>query len=90
MFGDDESIEGKAFTGAEFDALSPAQQYEAVKNAKLFARVEPTHKSKIVEILQAQGEISAMVWSFSMAYKYTLESYFCARYSMTSHRLVTV
>ena len=63
VFGDNESIDGKAFTGAEFDALSSDQQYEAVKHAKLFARVEPTHKSKIVEILQAQGEISAMVSS---------------------------
>ena len=29
--------------------------------ARLFARVEPAHKSKIVEFLQAEGEISAMV-----------------------------
>ena len=29
--------------------------------SRLFARVEPAHKSKIVEYLQAEGEISAMV-----------------------------
>merc|ERR1712166_313093 len=32
----------------------------ACKNAKIFARVEPRHKSDIVEILQPQGEIVAM------------------------------
>jgi len=32
-----------------------------VRNARLFARVEPAHKSKIVSYLQADGEISAMV-----------------------------
>ncbi len=61
MFGADEDVTGKAFTGAEFDALSEDDQQKAVSRAKLFARVEPTHKSKIVSILQQQGEISAMV-----------------------------
>ena len=62
MFADDEDITGKAFTGAEFDALSVEDQKKAVAHAKLFARVEPTHKSKIVEYLQEAGEISAMVF----------------------------
>jgi len=60
VFGEDEEIEGKAFTGREFDDLSPADQANAVRNARLFARVEPAHKSKIVGYLQADGEISAM------------------------------
>ena len=47
--------------GREFDDLSPTEQANAVRNARLFARVEPAHKSKIVEYLQADGEISAMV-----------------------------
>lgn len=61
VFGENESTEGKSFTGREFDDLSPEEQREACLNGRLFARVEPTHKSKIVEYLQAEGEISAMV-----------------------------
>jgi Ca2+ transporting ATPase len=60
VFGEEESIEGKAFTGREFDDLTPENQAIAVRNARLFARVEPAHKSKIVGYLQADGEISAM------------------------------
>jgi len=61
VFSDTESVEGKAFTGREFDDLSEMEQANAVRNARLFARVEPAHKSKIVSYLQADGEISAMV-----------------------------
>ncbi|VDK44717.1 unnamed protein product, partial [Cylicostephanus goldi] len=46
--------------GREFDDLPPEQQSEACRHAKLFARVEPAHKSKIVDILQSHGEITAM------------------------------
>jgi len=61
VFGESESTDGKAFTGREFDDLSTDDQAKAVRNSRLFARVEPAHKSKIVEYLQADGEISAMV-----------------------------
>lgn len=54
------TISGKAFTGREFDDLPPEQQSDACRRAKLFARVEPAHKSKIVEFLQSHGEITAM------------------------------
>jgi Ca2+ transporting ATPase len=60
VFNETETTEGKAFTGREFDDLSPDEQAKAVRHARLFARVEPAHKSKIVEYLQADGEISAM------------------------------
>ena len=50
-----------SYTGREFDELPPEDQRAAVMRARLFARVEPAHKSKIVEYLQAEGEISAMV-----------------------------
>ncbi|TKR78172.1 hypothetical protein L596_019024 [Steinernema carpocapsae] len=60
LFGEEEDTTGKAFTGREFDDLPPEQQSEACRRAKLFARVEPSHKSKIVEYLQSHGEITAM------------------------------
>lgn len=60
IFGEDEDTTGKSFTGREFDDLSPFAQKEAVLKAKLFARVEPAHKSKIVEYLQKNGDITAM------------------------------
>ena len=61
VFDDGESTEGKSFTGREFDDLEPEQQAAAVRMAKLFTRVEPSHKSKIIEYLQAEGEVTAMV-----------------------------
>ncbi|CAH1801315.1 unnamed protein product [Owenia fusiformis] len=60
IFGESESTEGLAFTGREFDDLSQDEQRQVVTRARLFARVEPAHKSKIVDHLRAQGEISAM------------------------------
>jgi Ca2+ transporting ATPase len=60
LFGEDEETTGKSFTGREFDDLSPEAQSDACRQAKLFARVEPAHKSKIVEFLQSHGEITAM------------------------------
>ncbi len=50
----------KAFSGREFDDLSVEEQSEACRHAKMFARVDPAHKSKIVEYLQSHGEITAM------------------------------
>ncbi|KIH64426.1 calcium-translocating P-type ATPase, SERCA-type [Ancylostoma duodenale] len=60
LFTETEDTTGLAFTGREFDDLPPEQQSEACRRAKLFARVEPAHKSKIVDILQSHGEITAM------------------------------
>ncbi|GAB1608058.1 sarcoplasmic/endoplasmic reticulum calcium ATPase 1 [Argonauta hians] len=60
VFTENESTAGLAFTGREFDDLPPEEQRAAVMRSRLFARVEPAHKSKIVEFLQAEGEISAM------------------------------
>jgi Ca2+ transporting ATPase len=60
VFEDHEDTEGKAYTGREFDDLNPDQQFQACLNARLFARVEPAHKSKIVEYLQSNGDVTAM------------------------------
>merc|ERR1711887_486825 len=60
IFEEDESTEGLAYSGREFDDLSPHEQKVAVAKARMFARVEPFHKSKIVEYLQQMKEITAM------------------------------
>jgi Ca2+ transporting ATPase len=60
VFGEDEDTTGKSYSGREFDDLPLSEQKQAVARARLFSRVEPAHKSKIVEFLQAQNEISAM------------------------------
>lgn len=61
IFGEDDDVSSMAYTGREFDDLSPAAQRDAVVKARCFARVEPSHKSKIVEYLQSYDEITAMV-----------------------------
>ncbi|KFD47377.1 hypothetical protein M513_11740 [Trichuris suis] len=60
LFEENEVTQDLSFTGREFDDLSPEQQSLACRRARLFARVEPAHKSKIVEFLQSHGEITAM------------------------------
>lgn len=60
IFGEHEDLKGKSYTGREFDALSEKDKVKAAMNASLFSRTEPTHKSKLVEILQAAGHVVAM------------------------------
>lgn len=60
IFEEDEDTTGMSYSGREFDDLPIEEQRRAVQRARLFSRVEPAHKSKIVEFLQADGEISAM------------------------------
>ncbi|KAG0429650.1 hypothetical protein HPB47_023430 [Ixodes persulcatus] len=60
VFTEDEDTTGMSYSGREFDDLPIEEQRRAVQRARLFSRVEPAHKSKIVEFLQADGEISAM------------------------------
>ncbi|KAL0979539.1 hypothetical protein UPYG_G00186340 [Umbra pygmaea] len=60
ILSEEDDVDKMAFTGREFDDLSPQAQRDAVTNARCFARVEPSHKSKIVEFLQGFNEITAM------------------------------
>jgi len=60
IFTEEERTEGIAYSGREFDDLSASEQKMAVANSRMFARVEPFHKSKIVEYLQSMKEITAM------------------------------
>lgn len=47
-------------TGAEVAALDAAQLREVVRDAAVFARVDPAQKLRIVQALQARGEVVAM------------------------------
>ncbi|XP_065891297.1 calcium-transporting ATPase sarcoplasmic/endoplasmic reticulum type-like isoform X2 [Dysidea avara] len=60
VFDNKDDCKGTSFSGREFDEMTREEQQKACKNAKLFSRVEPSHKSKIVEYLQDEGDISAM------------------------------
>ncbi|XP_068124608.1 sarcoplasmic/endoplasmic reticulum calcium ATPase 3 [Hyperolius riggenbachi] len=60
IFSESEDITDKAYTGREFDDLPLEKQRDACRSARCFARVEPAHKSKIVEYLQSFNEITAM------------------------------
>ncbi|KAJ3072903.1 hypothetical protein HDU98_002657 [Podochytrium sp. JEL0797] len=60
VFSATESVEGKSYTGREFDDMTDAEKHEAVQRASLFSRTEPTHKSELVDLLKEQGEIVAM------------------------------
>ena len=49
-----------AITGAEIDALDAAAFADAVRKTSVYARVAPAHKLRIVDALQADGNIVAM------------------------------
>ncbi len=60
IFDQYEDLTGKSYTGREFDALSQSEKLEVAKRASLFSRTEPSHKSKLVDLLQSAGEVVAM------------------------------
>jgi Ca2+-transporting ATPase len=49
-----------ALTGREVDALDDAALAAAVRRVRVFARVSPAHKLRLVRALQANGEVVAM------------------------------
>ncbi|KAJ6547383.1 Ca-transporting ATPase [Mycena capillaripes] len=60
IFGEDEDLTGKSYTGRELDALSHEEKIAAVQRASLFSRTEPAHKSQLVDLLQGLGLVVAM------------------------------
>ncbi|HET9566282.1 MAG TPA: HAD-IC family P-type ATPase [Mycobacterium sp.] len=50
----------RAVTGAELDALSPAQLRDVTARTSVYARVAPKNKLQIVKALQAQREVVAV------------------------------
>ncbi|SCL29484.1 cation-transporting ATPase F [Micromonospora nigra] len=51
---------GEVLTGADLAKLSDADRPEAVRRASVFARVSPEQKLRLVEALQADGQVVAM------------------------------
>ncbi|MBO5359993.1 MAG: cation-translocating P-type ATPase [Clostridia bacterium] len=49
-----------AVTGARLDMLSDSELCETVKKERVFARVSPEHKVRIVKALRSNGEVTAM------------------------------
>ncbi len=49
-----------AVTGNELDLMSDERLAEIIKNCRVFARVSPEHKVRIVKAFRARGEIVAM------------------------------
>lgn len=52
--------EDQTMTGLEINNISDEELKEAVKRIKVFARVSPEHKVRIVSALKANGNIAAM------------------------------
>jgi len=53
-------ITGTTMTGTAFFALSEREQRTALKTLGVLARVEPSHKMRIVELLQDDNQVVAM------------------------------
>lgn len=51
---------GRALTGGDLDLLDDLALRQAVRDVDVFARASPKHKLRLVEALQANGEIVAM------------------------------
>jgi Ca2+-transporting ATPase len=54
------SENGKAVTGAELDQLSDAELQGIAEDVRVFARVAPEHKLRVVAALQHRGHVVAM------------------------------
>ncbi|MDP3438968.1 MAG: HAD-IC family P-type ATPase, partial [Azonexus sp.] len=54
------SDNSKALTGAEIEAMDDAALRQAVRDVDVFARASPEHKLRLVEAMQANGDVVAM------------------------------
>lgn len=56
MLRGDAGLAGAAasMSGLEFDELMPAEQQSVMEGLAVFSRVEPSHKTRLVELLKAQ------------------------------------
>jgi len=50
----------RALTGADIERMDEATLRKAVKETEIFARASPEHKLRLVEAMQANGEVVAM------------------------------
>lgn len=55
-----DDVSGTSYTASEFDDLAPSQQALALRRIALYSRVEPSHKSLLVDALKRQNEVVAM------------------------------
>ena len=55
-----EALKSLVLTGTQLDQMSPQELREAVKTARVYARVSPENKLQIVDALQADRKIVAM------------------------------
>jgi len=53
-------IHGNALNGMDFAALSQEDQERTIQETSVFARTEPSHKMRIIDLLQKNGKVVAM------------------------------
>eukprot|EP00850_Spirogloea_muscicola_P004302 SM000018S03667 [mRNA] locus=s18:597179:607428:- [translate_table: standard] len=60
VFEADEELSRSSYTASELAELPATQQAVAIRKISLFSRVEPSHKSMLVDALRRQNEVVAM------------------------------
>jgi Ca2+-transporting ATPase len=50
----------RVLTGAEIEAMSDSALYDAAEHVRIYARVDPEHKLRIVDALKRRGHVVAM------------------------------
>ena len=60
LFGPTEDIGDRSYTGREFDAMTPEEMLSMSRRVVVLSRTEPSHKSRLVDLLQKSNEVVAM------------------------------